>query len=252
MTKRPPWVVFVPGDKEWVEQRVRDYFDELDLDENVYSFQPCSARYHAIFGIREVDIGIEGQLAEKFSMECTETVYAIDLAADQPSILAFLKGVIDVEEIDPDELASYLGCALPKLPETPRSFPVMRSLALIEGVDSKQALSALKEELGGRLPRGFNLIETQRGLLVYSDAGDIGFAAITISERFPDAITYSIIASSGLSLFHVRILQRGGCVGHFDIPVQHDPFSPALPDIKGETSPKKILRLLGIPTELFH
>lgn len=252
MIRRPPWVVLVPGDKAWVEERVRQYFAEEEPDRPVYSFHPGTGRYQAVYGTDRITIGTEGPLAEELSGEREEPVYAMDFGADEPLVLAFRNRACVVEETDPDDLARALGCPLPETPEVRRVFPVLRSVAVIDSLSADRARQTLEKERGRPLPSDYHFEETPKGLLIYNDSGDIGFTANTISEQFPAATGYSVMASQALDEFTVLVWRAGECAAHYDVPPRHDPDCPAVAEIRNENSPERILEALGIPARLFR
>jgi len=185
--KRPPWVVLAPGERDSVEARVRAYFDRFTPAETMYSFHPGRGQYHAIYGVDEAGVGSENSLAEELSVDSREPVYAIDLSSEEPSVLAFRQRRLGVEDREPDELARSLGVPFPEPPQTSGQFPATRTVALVEGGDAEKARPALEQEHGRPLPAGFHFEQTPRGVVVWSDTGDIGFAATSLSERFPHA-----------------------------------------------------------------
>ncbi len=110
----------------------------------------------------------------------------------------------------------------------------------------------LEEEAGEPLAPGLYRIEdTPRGLLLASGTGDIGYADMTVSERFPHATVYAVIASPGLDMFFVTVRRGGESVEEFAQPPDAFPHLPVVSEIKGERSPERILAALGIPAEWF-
>jgi hypothetical protein len=259
MSRWPLWAVLSPGEPAWLEGRVRaalmleDDEDEEDGKEPSFEVITGSGHYHAIVGTDLSDIGAEMQIAEKLSLEFDEPVYSIDRANDPWAVTSWRNGALEVLEEDPESLAESLGCPLPGREEssdTPTRKP-LRKVALIEGVQAKEAYRVL-EDAGDPFPPGYYRFEdTPRGLRISSEAGDIGFADITLSERLPHATAYGVIASPSLDMFFVNVLRGGECIGLFALPPREDAVMPALSDIKGERSPERILAALGIPAEWF-
>jgi hypothetical protein len=110
----------------------------------------------------------------------------------------------------------------------------------------------LEEDAGEPLAPGhYRLEDTPRGLLVASGAYDIGCADMTLSERFPHAVVYTVVASPGLDIFFVTVFRRGESTEHFAQPPEYS-SRPLVSEIKGERSPERILAALGIPAEWFR
>jgi hypothetical protein len=229
--------------------------DEEDGIEPPFEIIPGSGRYHAIAGTDPSDVGAEMQLAEVLSLECDEPVYSIERANDPWAITAWRKGALDVlEDVDPDSLAQSLGCPLPgseSSSDSPARKP-LRNVALVEGVRAEEAHRVLEEAAGEPLAPGRYCFEdTPKGLLISSGTGGIGYADLTVSEKFPLARVYGVVASPSLDTFFVNVLQGGECIGQFSYPPDDFPHFPIFDDIKGERSPERILAALGIPAEWF-
>lgn len=248
MTHQPIWAVLVPGERDVVERMIRAYFERTGIDDVGYAFVPGNGRCHAVIDTDGGNAGSEDALADALSRETTEAVYALSLGTQPPFVTAFTNGQPVELDDDPNELAASLGCPLPTRP-TAHATPKMRSAALAIGVTAQDGRTALAQRTGRPLPSHLRLIDTDRGLLIRSDTGDIGFADITISESFPKALVYSVVADSTLTRFTMVLLRGGTGVAHFDIPPRHDPFSPAVDNILGETDPVRILIAVGIPED---
>jgi hypothetical protein len=232
-----------------------------DLDQELgkeppFEVIPGNGRYHAIAGTDPSDVGAETQLAEALSLECDEPVYSIERANDPWAITAWRNGALDVlEDVDPDSLARSLGCPLPgseRSSDSPARKP-LRNVAWVEGVRAEEARRVLEEGAGEPLPPGRYCFEdTPKGLLISSGTGSIGYADLTVSEKFPHARVYGLVASPSLDTFFVNVLQAGACIGQFAHPPEDLPHFPVLNDIKGERSPERILGALGISPECFR
>jgi hypothetical protein len=258
MSRYPLWAVLTPGEPAWLESRARAIVmteaDEEDGKEPPFEVVPGSGRYHAIVGMDPMDMGAEMQIAEELSLECDEPVYSIDRANDPWIVMSFRNGAVEVEEEEPEALAKSLGCPLPgseESPDLPARKP-LRHVALVEGVGAQEAHRVLEEDAGEPLaPGDYRLENTQRGLLITSRTGSIGFADITLSERLPHAVAYGVIASPSLDMFFVNVLRGGECIGQFAQPPREHSSMPVVGEIKGERSPERILAALGIPAEWF-
>ncbi|QRK09027.1 hypothetical protein JQX13_02345 [Archangium violaceum] len=237
-------------------------FDALGLEEDdedeegpPFELSQGSGRYHALVGTTPIDVGAEIQIAKELSLECDEPVYSIERANDPWTVMSWRKGTPEVLEEDPEALASALGSPLPgseKSPDQTARKP-LRHVAFVEGVRAHEAHRALEEDYGEPLPPGrYHLEDTPRGLRISSGTGDIGFADVNLSERLPNATVYGVIASPGLDVFIVNMLQGGECIGQFAQPPREDSFMPVVSDIQGERSPERILVALGIPPEWFR
>ncbi|PTL84590.1 hypothetical protein [Vitiosangium sp. GDMCC 1.1324] len=258
MSRWPLWAVLTPGDPARLESRARAIV-MTDLDEELgkeppFEVIPGSDRYHAIVGTDPSDVGAEMQIAEALSLECNEPVYSIERANDPWTVMSWRNGALDVEEVDPESLAESLGCPLPgheESSDSPAKKP-LRKVALVEGVRAQEAPRVL-EEAGDPFPPGhYRFEDTPQGLRISSETGNIGFADITLSERLPHVTAYGVVASPSLDIFFVNVLRGGECIGNFALPPRDDSFVPAVSDIKGESSPERILAALGIPAEWFR
>lgn len=259
MSRWPLWAVLAPGEPARLESRARAIV-MTDLDEELGKEQPFevipgNGRYHAIVGTELSDMGSEMQIAEKFSLECDEPVYSIDRANEPWTVISWRNGALEVLEVDPESLAESLGCPLPGREESSNS-PArkpLQTVALVEGVRAQEAHCVLEEAAGDPLPPGYYLLEdTPRGLLITSGTGDIGYADMTVSERFPHATVYAVTASPNLDIFFVTVFRGGESVEKFAQPPPVYSSRPTVSKIKGESSPARILAALGIPAEWFR
>ena len=259
MSRWPLWAVLAPGEPARLESRALAIampdWDEEDGEELPFELISGSGRYHAIVGTDPIDIGAEMQIAEALSLECDEPVYSIERANDPWTVMSWRKGALDVEEVDPEALAESLGCPLPGSEESSDSPPrkPLRKVALVEGVREHEANRVLEEDDGEPLAPGcYRLEDTPKGLLIASGTRDIGYADLTVSEHFPRARVYGVIASPSLDTFYVSVLRGGECIGQFAQPPDEFPPFPVVSEIKGESSPERILAALGIPVEWFR
>jgi hypothetical protein len=259
MTRWPLWAVLAPGEPARLESRARSIvMSDLDQElgkEQPFEVIPGSGHYHAIVGTDPSDVGAEMQLAEELSLEGDEPVYSIERANDPWTVMSWRNGALEVEEVDPEDLAKSLGCPLPSTEDSsdsPARKPLQK-VALAEGVCAQEAIRVLEEEAGEPLAPGlYRLEDTSRGLLITSGTGDIGYADITVSERFPHATVYTVIASPGLDDFFVTIRRGGEGVEEFAQPPDEFPRLRVVGEIKGERAPERILSALGLPAEGFR
>jgi len=113
----------------------------------------------------------------------------------------------------------------------------------------------LKEKGGvGRrpLPPGcYRLEDTPKGLLIADGTAHLGSAVVSLSERFPLATVYSLMAEPDLRRFRVAVFQRGEGIGELSWPPGEwsTGFYPPVSEIKGERTLERILAALGIPAE---
>lgn len=120
----------------------------------------------------------------------------------------------------------------------------------MEGVHSQEALRVLEEEAGHPLPPGrFRFEDTPRGVLITGGTGGLGFAGITLSERLPYVAVYRVAASPSLNIFFATMM-RGAEFAH--PPEYRDTLRRPVSEIKGESTPERILAALGIPAEWFR
>ncbi|MFE8598374.1 hypothetical protein [Archangium violaceum] len=258
MSRRPIWAVLAPGEPARLESRalaiVMPDWDEEDGEEQPFELIPGSGGYHAMVGTDPSYVGAEMQLAEELSLECDEPVYSIERANDPWTVMSWRNGTLEVLEVDPESLAESLGCPLPRR-EAPSDSPAMKPLrkaALVEGVRAEEAHRVL-EESGDPFPPGhYRFEDTPRGLLMASGTGNIGYADITVSERFPDATVYAVMASPELDEFFVTVRRGGEGIEEFAQPPDEFPRLQVVGDIKGERSPERILVALGIPPGWFR
>jgi hypothetical protein len=230
--------------------------EEGEEDEEGPPFEASlgSGHYHALVGTNPIDVGAEIQIAEQLSLECDEPVYSIERANEPWTVMSWRKGALEVLEEDPEALAQSLGCPLPGSEESsdPPARKPLCKVALAEGVRAHEAIRVLEEEAGEPLAPGrYRLVDTPRGLLIASGTGDIGYADMTVSERFPHATVYAVIASPDLDMIFVTVRRGGEGVEEFAQPPDEFPHLPVVSDIKGERSPERILTALGIPAEWF-
>ena len=258
MRQWPLWAVLAPGEPNRLESRalsiVLPDWDEEDGEELPFKFIPGSGRYHAIAGTDPSYIGVEMGLAKALSLECDEPVYSIERASDIWTVMSWRNGTLDILEVGPEALAKSLGCPLPGSEESSVRVAKkpLQAVALVEGVRAEEAHRVLEEDAGKPLAPGwYRLEDTPRGLLIASGTGDIGYADLTISERFPHARVYGVVASPSLDAFFVNVVQGGECIGQFSQPPEDFPNFPVASEIKGERSPERILAALGIPAEWF-
>ncbi len=205
----PPWAVLAPGAPAWLEELARAALglDEEEEDagiavESTFKVAPGGNHYHLLFSMDPSSVGDEMLIAEDLSRECAEPVYAISEGPEFPLVLAYRDGVHETLAVEPQDLARSLGCPFPEEPPVQDTELPLRKAALVEGVHSKEALRVLEEEAGRPLPSGrFRLENIPEGLLITGGTGDLGFAATTLSVRFPQATVYAVRASPSLDNF---------------------------------------------------
>jgi hypothetical protein len=258
MSRYPLWAVLTPGEPPSLESRARAIvmtdWDEEDGKEPPFEVIQGIDHYHAIVGLDPMDVGAELQIAKELSLECDDPVYAIERAKEPWLVMSFRNGVGHTEDKEPEALAKSLGCPLPGSEDSSdrAARKPLRTVALVEGVRAEEAHRVLEEVAGEPLAPGFyHLEDTPRGLLIASGTRDIGFADITVSERFPHATVYGVTASPRLDIFFVTVMRGGEGFEQFTRPLHPDPSVPEVSEIKGERSPERILAALGIPTEWF-
>jgi hypothetical protein len=260
MSEYPHWAVLAPGEPTWLEQRARAALgldDEEDGEvELPFKIAPGGSHYHALIGLEDTGVGDEMLIAEQLSLVCVEPVYSIEQASPPAVIFEYRNGVGEILELeDSQELALSLGCPFPKSEEAPdQEAPrPLRKAALVEGVHSQEALRVLEEEDGHPLPPGcLRLEDTPKGLIIADGTGGLGFAHITLSDRFPLSAVYGVMASPSLDIFTVTVLRGAEGLGQFAQPPRESSFYPPVSEIKGERTPERILAALGIPAEWFR
>ncbi|WNG59444.1 hypothetical protein F0U59_35580 [Archangium gephyra] len=195
------------------------------------------------------------QLAEELSLGCDEPVYSIERANDPWTVISWRNGALDVLDVDPESLATSLGCPLPGRERTSDQTArnPLRTVALLEGVHAAEARHALEEDHGEPFPPGrYHFKDTPQGLLLAGGKGGMNFAHIILSERFPHATVYGVTTSPSLDTFAVTVMQAGEGIDRFTRPLRPEPCVPEVSEIKGERSPERILAALGIPAEWFR
>lgn len=259
MSRWPLWAVLAPGDPSWMKKRAFDALglEEDDEDEEGPPFELSlgSGRYQALVGTNPIDVGAEIQIAKQLSRECDEPVYSIERANDPWTVMSWRKGTPEVLERHPEALANSLGCPLPSSAKSSNQVASkpLRKVALAEGVRAEEAQRVLEEDAGAPLdPERYHLKDTSLGLLLAGGKGSLGFAYITLSERLPNSTVYGVTASPNLDTFYVNVLRGGECIGQFALPPYELPPYPVFDEIKGESSPERILAALGIPAEWFR
>jgi hypothetical protein len=259
----PPWAVLAPGKPAWLEERARFALglDEEEEDSGVavnspFKIAPGGSHYHLLFSLDPTSVGVEELIAEQLSRECTEPVYSILEGPESAFVLSYRNGVEETLEVEPQELAQSLGCPFPEDEEPPvqAAERPLRKAALVEGVHSQEALRVLEEEAGHPLTPGrFRIEDTPRGLLMTGGTGGLGFAHITLSERFPLATVYGVTASPSLDIFIARVWRGEETLAEFAHPPEYrNRFERPVAEIKGESTPERILAALGIPAEWFQ
>jgi hypothetical protein len=263
MSLDPPWAVLAPVDPARLEQRVLAAleFEEDERDRVKFEIVRGSGRYHAIIGTLE-DEEVEDVIAEFLSHECAEPVYSI-LGSQEPAedgsfpslVESYQKGVSKTLDVDPQELARFLGCPFPEPPPIERE-PPLKTVALVEGVPVKKAIRALEKSEkaeGAPPPQGrFHLVETTKGLLIAGGSARLVAAHIRLARRLPQATVYGVTATPSLDILFVSVYRRGEETEEFAQPPSKCPVPPTLSEIKGERSPERILAALGIPPEWFQ
>jgi hypothetical protein len=257
----PPWAVLAPGEPAWLEERARF---ALGLDEeeeyggvaveSPFTIAPGQGHYHLLFSMDASTVGVEMLLAEHLSRECTEPVYAILEGPESALVDSYRNGVSETLEVEPEDLAQSLGCPFPEVEEPPEEAErPLRQAALVEGVHWQEALRVLEEEAGRPLTPGrFRIEDTPKGLIIADGTGGLGFAHITLSERFPLATVYGVTATPSLDNFVVAMIRGGEGLGEFLHPPREGHYFPPVSEIKGERTPERILTALGIPAEWFR
>lgn len=259
MSRWPLWAVLTPGEPTRLERRARSIvMSDLDQElgkEQPFEVIPGSGRYHAIVGTGPSDVGAEIQIAKELSLEFDEPVYSIERAKEPWAVTSWRNGSLEVEEVEPEALAKSLGCPLPGGADSADSSArkPLYKVALAEGVRKQEAIRVLEDDAGEPLTPGYYRFEdTPRGLLIASGTGDIGYADITVSERFPLATVYAVIASPSLDEFFVTVRRGGEGIEEFVQPPDEFPRLRVVSEIKGERAPEGILAALGIPAEWFR
>ncbi|WP_152622396.1 hypothetical protein [Archangium violaceum] len=258
MNRWPLWAVLAPVEPAQMESRARAAlsFEEDKEDGKEPSFELIrgSGRYHAIVGTDPLDLGAELRIAKALSLELDEPVYSVERAKEPWAVTSWRNGALEVEEANPEALAKSLGCPLPGSTKTSSrtARKPLRTVALIEGVQAEEARRALEKDYGEPLRQGrFHLEDTPRGALLAGTTGGISFADITASERLPHVKVYGVTASPRLDMFSVTVLRGGDGIERFTRPLRPDPCVPEVSEIKGESTPERILSALGIPAEWF-
>lgn len=260
MSLDPPWAVLAPGNPAWITRHALAALglDEEDAfrDEEVeFEIVPGGSHYHAIIGPAEA-IGNEGTIAKYLSLKCTEPVYSImGSDVEEPALVyMYENGVEKMVDVEPQELARFLGCPFPEPPPIELE-PPLKTVALVEGVPVQEALRALEElERAGGFPppqESFRLVEIPRGLLIAPGAARLNGTHIHLAGRLPQATVYGVTATPNLDAFFVSVY-RGEEEEDFAEPPDQAPEPPTLTEIKGERSPERILAALGIPPEWFQ
>jgi hypothetical protein len=229
--------------------------DEEDGKEPSFEIIRGNGRYHAIASTDPDDLGAEMRIAQELSLELDEPVYSVERAKEPWAVTSWRNGASEVVEADPEALAKSLGCPLPgstKASSRAARKP-LRTVALIEGVRAEEARRALEEDYGEPLREGrLHLTDTPRGTLLADRTGGMSFADIALSERLPQVTVYGVTASPRLDVFSVTVLRAGDGMERFTRPLRPDPCVPDVSEIKGETTPERILAALGIPAEWFR
>jgi hypothetical protein len=255
MSWRRQWLVLVPGDVAWVEQRTREILEEEGHgSEDHFRVIPGQGRYQVIAEKGREEIGSEFLLGEILSLECEGPVYAIEGNDDVPYISRFMKGEESREDRAVWDLVSSLGCVLPWLDEPPLE-PVKRrtrTVVLIKGSGKAQVLRALEKKAGKSLPPNcYRLEEMPQGVLLRDGVLSLGSLDMAIAEQLPRALVYSVIARRGLEDFVVYVM-RGRKIEQFALPPDDPPLFPVIHEVMGESEPELILEALGIPVEWFQ
>ena len=258
MSRHTIWAILAPGELAWVESRAHDTLILEDEEELPLPFEivPGRGRYHAILGLDDERVGVEMDVAQQLSLECDGPVYSFECAKEPWNIMSFRNGIGKVEEERTlESLAMSLDCPLPDDEESsnrPQRKP-LRSVALLEGVQAQEARRLLEEIYGEPLiPEAYRFVDTPRGLLLAGGIHDLGFAHINLSERLPHATVYGVTASPSLDFFAVQVMRGAAGIGEFVQPPHTFPSPETISEIKGESSPERILAALGIPAEWFQ
>ena len=251
------WVVLVPGRPSWVEKRARKILREFDETRTFpFTIIPGKERYHAVVEEGYEQTEMELWLADGFSREVEEPVYAIEGRDMDPLVSRYLKGVESLVRQEAETLVRSVGCTVPWLdaPPPPPRKPAWATVVLIQGLTEAQVRQGLAKQFKHLRPEDFIITETPQGLLMRDVRGWLGMAMVHLSIRFPRATIYTVRCKPGLEKMDVSVshkkqesqfvLPPGSGVKGFG--------SRDVTDILGERTPERILAALGIPQEWFQ
>ncbi len=194
----------------------------------------CSALISRLPG----SVGTDRPIAEAASRAATTAeVYALWFAPGLHAIHTYRDGHRTNSRDDaPGAFAASLGFPVPA--QHPSADPL--SVALVEGATLEQ----IREALGETAAKPWLRLEAlPNGVLMWAADGSIGMAPWEAAPRLPGATVFIVLANPGSGEFQVLVKKGATSAGMFAEPAIGDDLRP---DIKGETKPRGILRVLGI------
>jgi hypothetical protein len=168
-----------------------------------------------------------------------QTVYALWLDPERRQAFTWEKGSdAGAPPASPDEVAARAGFSL-----AAGGLPAMAevSAAVVEGASLGEVRAALGEFADADWLR---VAQGPAAVSITTTDGPLGTQAWDVAEALPSATVYFV--QQRADAFEVLVLRGAAEAGLYRLPGLHDQAN-ALADIKGETAPEAILRVLGMP-----
>jgi hypothetical protein len=243
------WAVLAPlstGDLEQVSlrERVRDLDPAFSIDPPPWQTLAGTAGYNALVSRSPGTEGSDRRFAEILSQRAPgKSVYALWLDPERRQAFEWKDGrEVTSPAVYPDAIAEQLGfrIATDSLPERMRT-----SAAVVEGASIDEVRHALGDAAN---EAWLHVRQGPAGAVITATDGPLGTQAWDVAEALPSATVYHV--QQWANVFEVLVLKGLEEAGQFRVPAPDDDSdADTILDIKGETAPSEILRVLGIPAD---
>ena len=237
------WAVLAPFSVEELDRiAAREWAREAPhaVDPPPWQAVAGEADYNALVSRSPGSEGGDRHFAQILSsLVAGHTVYALWLDPERRHAFVWKEGSeAGTPVAGPDEIATRAGFSL--APVTVPAAPEM-SAAYVEGASIDAVRSALGDFAGESWLR---VEQGAGGVMITATDGTLGTQAWDVAEAIPAATVYFV--QRGADTFEVLVLRGMEQTGLYRVPAfEGEPG--ALADIKGETEPLAIMRVLGMP-----
>jgi hypothetical protein len=237
------WAVLVPLPVEEIERiAIREWAREAPhaIDPPPWRAEAGEEGWNALVSRLPGSEGADRHFARLFSgLLPGQAIHAVWLDPGRRQAFAWKDGrEADPPLLSPEVVAEQAGFAVAG-PGTPVGLDM--SAAIVEGAslaDVRAALGEFADEPWLRVEEG------PAGVVIAARDGPLGTQAWDVAEALPSASVY-VVQKSAMA-FEVLVLKGVEQLGLYRVP-PFDGEPGVLADIKGETDPVDIMRVLGIP-----